>query len=154
MQIDAKKDEAKGSLSTLDIKVSNVKRILESTIENMRGAVGSSVRVRIVSTKYLDTPTDYSELEIIYDIVQTAIDSMWVTFTLGAPYITRQRFPLYMYLGNYCEWLPYYAVAGMECNYSGDLLECNGTFEDCEYHQNTANFGGHLGLVNINFRLA
>lgn len=153
IELDVRKEAGKGAISTVDIKMSNVKRILERTIENIRGAVASTVMITVVNTKYLSVPTDYVDLQMTYDIIQTKTDSKWVYFTLGAPYITRQRFPLYRYLGDFCEWLPYYAK-NMECAYPGSLPTCGGTLRDCVLHGNTIDFGGHVGLIDIGLRIS
>jgi phage-related protein len=150
---DVHKEISKGEIPTRTIKVSNTLRYLESYLESLGGAVASAVTWTIVNYAHLTPASDYADLAVTYEIIATSCDEQWVYFTLGAPYITSQRFPLHVYAASYCAWLPWYAVANMECNYSGALATCKGTLEDCRAHGNSVNFGGQVGMLNPNFRL-
>lgn len=146
------KETSKGQTPTRQILVSNVLRILESEIETLGGAVASTVVWTLVNYKNLSSAggTDYADLQQQYAIMATSADINWVYFTLGAPALSQQRFPLQMYDANWCQHLQWFAVSGMECNYSGALTSCLGTYADCQAHNNIVNFGGCPGLTTAN----
>lgn len=51
-----------------------------------------------------------------------------------------------------CSW----AYMGLGCGYTGGLLECDGTLEDCKRHNNIRNFGGFLKIkeaeIDVQYR--
>lgn len=164
-----------GEIPTRVIRVSNVLQLMEQVLENLGGAVGSTVTWTTVNYKNLASKTaaDYADFEVSFEILSTEIDSQWVTFTLGAPFLNLQRFPLDYYDANYCNWVRCYALAGQECNFSeaenwpggpdlvnypdADASYCDGTLHGpngCEAHNNQINWGGYVGLKSNAFRLA
>lgn len=97
------------------------------------------------------TIIDYADLQVTYTILGTNYDINWITFQLGAAYITRRRFPLNRYIPNSCQWLRNFK--DLECGYTGTITKCDGTLEDCRRKGNSVRFGGYRGLGSGNLRL-
>lgn len=148
-QLDITKFESQGRIPTVTLSISNVTRIMQSYLEALNGAVGSSVTITIVNTGHLEE--DYTELQLDYTIIATKSNASWVVFSLGAPNPMRQRFPLHQFLAQHCMWVNYYK--GAECAYAGALPTCNGSLDDCKAHSNEHRFGGFPGLNPNAFRL-
>lgn len=136
-----------GEIPTVTLRLSNVTRMAMTYIEQTSGLVGRTVVVRVVNSAYLSE--NYSELTMTFDILGTEVNAQWVVFTLGAPSPLNKRFPLYRYLANHCQW----EYKGIECGYSGDLPTCKKTLEDCRNHNNSARFGGFIGLLRGQLRV-
>ena len=141
-EMDAQRETSKGEIPTISVRVSNVSRTMEYYMEEPGGAVGATVSIVVVNAAYLDE--NYADLTLTYEIIATTADANWVTFTLGAAFITRRRFPLYRYLSDRCLWLSNYGE--IECGYTIGLPTCKGTLEDCQAHGNSTRFGGKIGL--------
>lgn len=147
-ELDASKETSKGEIPSLSLKVCNVTRVLQAYLEELTGAVGATVTIRIVNAALL--AEDYSELEMTFDVMSTSSDAMWVTFNLGAPNPLRSRFPKFRYLANHCGWI----FKSRECNYTGGATDCARTLQACQALSNSPRFGGHAGLSNQGIRLA
>jgi phage-related protein len=100
--LDVQKTTSKGELPVLTLSVSNVTRVLQTYLENLNGAVGSSVQIILVNSGNLSS--DYSDLEQTFDITGTDVTAKLVTFTLGAPNPLRRRFPFERYISSHCGW--------------------------------------------------
>ena len=146
-EIEATKNVTNGEIPTVTLRVSNVTRVLQGYLEELKGGVGLEVKVNIVDAAYLDE--DYSELELVFEIIATTSDAHWVTFTLGSPNPLRKRFPADTYLAGYCRW----KFKSAECGYSGSETSCDHTLENCKRLGNQARFGGFDGLSGGYFRL-
>ncbi len=121
-EIEPTKNTSKGQIPTVTLRVSNVTNLLEPYLEDLDGAIGSSVKITIVNSDRL--AEDYSELELTYDIIACNSTTEWVTFTLGAPNPLRQRFPLDKYLALHCSF-HYNDVEDQEgprCQYAGKTI--------------------------------
>lgn len=108
--------DSKGTIPILELSVSNINHILQPYLLSLRGGVGSSVKITVVNSAYLTE--DYSELEIIYNVIGTETTQSTVTFRLGAPNPLVQRFPLHKYIGLHCGWK--YRLS--ECGYVGKTI--------------------------------
>lgn len=151
-QVELPKISSKGEIPTWTIRVSNVTRVLQASLEALNGAVGSTIVMRIVNAGFLNE--NYAELETTLKVLATQCDAYWVTFTLGGENLLRRRFPLYRYIANYCPWVSRFKQAdNVECGYSGPATTCNGTLANCRLKGNSRRFGGKVGLSNIGVRL-
>jgi len=140
---------AEGQIPQVTLKVCNITRFLTPYLESLDGGIGSTVKVIVVNNKHLDE--DYSELELEFSVMGCdAVDAYWVTWTLGMVNPLNRRFPLYRFLANHCMWI----FKGAECGYVGSAETCNRTFDDCIARENTAYFGGFLGMQNDGIRIA
>ena len=157
-QLGVNKYSQGSEIPSIELKVSNVARSIQAQIDGLHGLIGSTVTLHIVNTGHLTE--DFSELDVTFSVIATSVDSEWVTFSLGAPNPIRQRFPLYYFLSNSCNWLPHFK--GHECAYGkigspsegGTDTSCKGTLEDCEAKNNSQRFGGFKGLNPNGFRIA
>ena len=129
-------DDAKGSLPSLDLKVSNVTRAIQPYLEHGNGGVGSKVTLRVVLSENINDPNP--ELEEQFTVTKTKTDPQWVTFTLGASYPSGSRRPLRRYLKNHCP----FKYKGVECGATASQTTCPKTLVACRARNNSARFGG------------
>jgi len=118
-EIEPTDNKAKGQIPTVTLRVSNITNLLEPYLEDLDGAIGSTVKITVINSNRLSD--DYSELELTYDVIACNSTAQWVTFTLGAPNPLRQRFPLTKYLALHCRYR-YNDVEdkdGPRCQYAG-----------------------------------
>lgn len=99
-----------GSYPESSIKVSNVMRVLQTTIEAYGGVVGANLNLYVVNAA---NPAGEPELALAFTVLQTTCDVKLVTFKLGACSPLRRLFPLFMYRPNYCIW----QYKGLQCGY-------------------------------------
>ena len=145
-ELDMIEDSGSGEIPRVNLKISNVQRMLQGYLESYDGAIGATVKMTIVSVDHLDE--DYSEFESTFDVIGSSANYEWVTFTLGAPNPLKQRFPLNKYIAKHCNW----HYGSVECGHSGDA-SCDRTFASCEAKSNAHRFGGYFGLSKIGLRL-
>lgn len=139
-ELEPTKELSRGEIPTLTLRVSNVTRILQSYLEDLNGGVGSLVKIIVINTAYLNE--NYSDFEMEFEILETQSDVYWVTFTLGAPNPMRRRFPLYLYIPDFCIW----KFKSRECNYRGEATSCEKNLISCRALGNSHRFGGKIGL--------
>ena len=146
--IDSTKSSGQGEIPQVQLRVSNVTRLLQAYVEQYNGGVGFTVKITVVNSALL--AENYAELQMTFDVLACQSDSQWITFTLGAPNPLRRRYPLYRAIANHCNW----TYKGRECNYTGARATCKRTLADCQAHSNSARFGGRPGLSSPGIRLA
>lgn len=139
-EIDVVGETQKGEIPLVNVRVSNVTRVLIPYLEQGRAGVGSTVYLRIVNTAKLDGAT--AEIEFEFICTGCKVDAKWVTFALGAKNILRRRFPRNRVLKNFCR----YKFKDARCGYSGAETECNHTLERCRELSNSTRFGGFPGV--------
>ncbi|MEN6439767.1 MAG: hypothetical protein ABFD97_14425 [Syntrophobacter sp.] len=131
---------SKGEIPTISLKVCNVTQLIHSYLEELGGAVGAEVVIRVINAGYLSE--DYSELDMTFSVLSTQADAEWITFSLGSASPLRRRFPPCRFIALHCNW----EFKGLECAYAGAETECDRTFKRCTALGNTGRFGGHPGL--------
>ncbi len=147
-ELDTVNETTKGEIPTLQLRVSNVTRIIQTYLEQYQGGIGKTVKLMVVNSAYL--AEDFSDLEMEFDILETTSDVQWVSFKLGAPNPLRQRFPKSRYFSSYCRWV--FKDAG--CGYAGTATACNKRLLDCQALNNSPRFGGFPGLSERGLRVA
>jgi len=110
-------ESSKGELPRVMLEVSNVGRVIEAYLQETGGAIGSMVAVKVVHSKHLGLLN--AELEDLFEILDTASDAQWVTFTLGTPTNLSKRFPRDRYLNNTCR----FAFGGSLCKYNNQVYK-------------------------------
>lgn len=115
-EIEPTKQGSKGEIPTITLSVSNITRVLQTYLDELEGGIGSTVKIIVINTKHLSE--DYSELEMIFDVIACHSTVQWVVFTLGAPNPLRQRFPLERYLALHCSFV----FESAECSYIGKTI--------------------------------
>ena len=152
------KENSKGVIPTVSLKISNVTRVIQAYMEAQNGGVGSDVKVRVLNSKDLSGGTDLAELELDFTVLSSHSDTKWVTFLLGAGSPLNKRFPLDRYIASHCRFrfdnLPGKEGLSPDCGYSGVETTCNRTLSDCQDRNNSARFGGFMGLGKGGVRYA
>ena len=133
-------EDTKGTLPSVELKVSNVTKTLQYYLEQASGGVQSKVVLRVVHSKHLDLA--YPELEEVFSVTKTKATAQWVTFTLGMNYPSGARRPLRRYLKNFCP----FKFKGLECGATTDYNTCNKTLKACRDRGNDKRFGGEPGI--------
>lgn len=133
-------ENSKGELPSLQLKVSNVTRIIQQYLEQYAGGTDATVILRVVMSEHLDLTTP--ELTEVFNVKSTSTDAMWAYFNLGPDYALTQRFPPDRYMRNFCP----FKFKGIKCGYSGPLTTCNKTLKDCRERNNSERFGGFPGI--------
>jgi len=146
-ELDSNKEGLKGEIPSVQLKISNVTRLLQSYLESQEGSIGSDITMYIVNSENLGS--NYAELTWEFEVIGTQADAFWTTFTLGAANPLRRRFPLYRYISSHCNW----RFKSAECGYVGTYTVCNRTLDNCQDRDNSERFGGHPGLGAGGIRL-
>jgi lambda family phage minor tail protein L len=139
LEIDLGTETQSGEIPTITARLSNISGVVQGYMELMDGGHGRQVVIHQVHAGLLDK--DFSELDIYTEIQKSEFDDQWATFALGMPNPLNQRYPLYRYLAEHCNW----QFKEVECGYSG-AGTCRRIFADCVLLGNTRRFGGKLGL--------
>lgn len=147
-EIGMDKQTSKGEIPSVQFRVCNINRVLQTYIEDYDGFIGNSITMRLVNNSHL--AEDYSELTVTFEIVACIANSEWVMFDCGAPNPMRKRFPLYRYIGSHCN----FTFKSVECAYTGAVTTCDRTYTSCALKKNSIRFGGFKGLVGGNVRVA
>ena len=142
-------NNAEGTIPQVTLKVCNITRYLTPYLNSLDGGMDSTVKVIVVNSAHL-TET-YTELEIEFTVMECTVDSYWVTWTLGMINPINRRYPLYRLIANHCDWASNFK--GAECGYAGAETTCGGTFAECIAYDNTARWGGALGMQNDGIRI-
>ena len=138
---------SKGEIPSISLRVSNVTQLVHSYLEQLNGAVGSTVKVRVVNAAYLSE--NYAELEMDFSVQSVSATDEWLTFSLGAENPLRRRFPPHRYIAKHCKW----NFKSIECGYSGVSTTCDRSWEQCNTRGNTKRFGGYVGLSEKGWKI-
>lgn len=147
MQFEPEEENGEGDLSAARLVVANTGNVWTATAKEYRGFPNGMVIIRIVNTTHLnDTTSDLSQtFTIERHIVDSSQDVIafdlknWRLYKAGAP---RER------LYRNCQ----FSYKATRCGYSGSLSTCDHTLRGpngCEFHDNSARFGGAPGLVRL-----
>ncbi len=115
-QLDPTVQNSKGQIPTITLRVSNVTFLLQTKLQTLNGAIGSTVRMIIVNSNLL--ASDVSDLEINFEVLAAASTNQWAEFQLGSPSPLRQRFPLDKYSALGCQ----FRYEEIECDYDRSPL--------------------------------
>lgn len=133
-------EDTKGTIPSVELKVSNVTKALQYYLEQANGGVQSKVILRVVHSKHLDLTSP--ELEEVFSVTKVSADAMWVTFTLGMNYPNGARRPLRRYLKNFCP----FKYKQIECGSNSSYQSCDKTLTACRERGNSTRFGGEEGI--------
>ncbi len=98
--IDKIADYENGKIPETTVRVSNVLRALQSSLEATTGGEGSTVTLYVI---HEDSPST-AEIEIQFDLISCTVDAQWVTFNLGAKNIYHKMFPKNRMMKRACRW--------------------------------------------------
>jgi len=133
-------EDSTGSEPSVELKVDNTTRALQSYVEDYSGGNGFTVVLRIVNSKALDISTP--ELEERFTVNHCAVDQQFITFNLGSGYPLNDRRPLEKYLKNNCP----FRYKGLRCGSTSGYATCGHTLTECRARGNSARFGGYPGI--------
>ena len=150
-------DSSKGEVPSVNLRVSNVTRILESYLEDQDGLVDSLVNIYVVNSLNIYTPSkgwgthyDYPQVELEFKIITSSADRQWVNFTLGGPNVYDKRFPKNKVYKNICRYRGALGTEngfkGARCQYAGPSPVCDRSLITCRALGNSINFGGFPGV--------
>jgi len=150
--IDEIGDGSKGEVPSVALKISNVTRFLVPYLEDQDGLVDSVVTIYVVNSlnvtlgadRVIGVNNNDPEIELEYDVINSAFDAQWVTFTLGAANPWNKRFPRNKVYKNICR---YYDFKGDRCQYGGAETSCDRSLYTCRNTmENSDHFGGFPGV--------
>ncbi len=131
----------KGTLPSVELKVSNVAQALQPYIEEGQGGVQSTVRLMVVHSKHLDVTVP--EVDELFSVTKTSVNSKWVTFTLGMNYPKGARRPLRRFIKDFCP----FKFKSVECGATTTAYtDCKKTLNECRLRNNSTRFGGEPGI--------
>lgn len=143
-------EDQRGMIPTVNLRISNVTRLLQSYLEDLDGGIGSTVKISVVNSDLLSET--YTELDLTFEVIGASSDVHQINFILGMPNPLNKRFPLFRYIANHCNWVSRFK--GVECGYAGVETTCNGTLARCRELSNSPRFGGFIGLDTGGVRFA
>lgn len=147
LQVSPTQQLSDGSIPTLNLQLSNVTRTLQVYMERYNGGKDCTCTITTVSSKLL--AENYAALTLQYEVLSSASDANWLSFTLGAANPLRHRFPPHRAIASSCN----FRYRGAECAHTGPKPTCKRTLDDCRAHGNSARFGGFPGLGGGGLRL-
>ena len=124
------------SLPALNMKIAAGQGLITTYLQKYGGLTDARVRIYIVHAKCLDV--DKAEMELEFQITETAYDEQWITFTLGASPELANRFPAQKYLTDFCPFI----CGDIRCGYTGDKT-CKNNLASCLISER---FGGEPGI--------
>lgn len=131
------------ALPSLSIKISNVDGIVQSSLERYDGLVDATVTLRVVHQSMLHNPIPH--LEETFNVNDVNYDESWATFTIGADFWFYNRFQVFRYLKDSCQ----YKYKGVRCGSESSLATCSRTILGCKerFPEGTPlRFSGEPGL--------
>ena len=130
-------------LPTLELKVSNVNREVQSYLEQYQGGKNTKAIIRVVNTNLLSEGAVFEET---FSVLSSKADQNWVTFSVGCDFSFYHRFPRTRYVANWCP----YRYGDIECAcVNSSFKTCNGTLSNCRERGNSKRFGGFAGISNL-----
>ena len=149
-----------GEVPRVDLRVSNVDRVMESYIQQYDGYIKANgfspieVYIYVLVSKDLASPTPVAEH--LYELKQPKSNSIWATFVLGASNPFNKRFPQHRHLKNHCRFRYNYPVgSSLLCGApSSAYTTCDKTLAACRQRNNSIRFGGTPGVGIGGLRIA
>lgn len=139
-----------GRIESVSLKLSNVARTLQPTLEAYNGGVDSTVKISVVNNALI--AQDHSALDMDFSVLNVTANEKNISLTLGASNPLRQRHPLYKYFFGHCRYVKRYKE--IECRAVSDLTTCNGTLDNCIERNNARRYGGFPGMKSGGIQIA
>lgn len=124
------------TLPALNMKIASGQGLITTYLQKYGGLTDARVKLYVVNQKCLDVATP--EMEMEFQITETAYDEQWITFTLGASPELANRYPAWKYLTDFCP----FACGDIRCGYSGTST-CKNNLASCLIPER---FGGEPGI--------
>lgn len=114
-----------GSFNTIEIKISNIDRLMESTLDELENnGQGASVTLYIIHSEQL---SEAAYIEQEFQVVSTSADEEWCYFEMGPIDLQSWMFPGNLFDRQNCR----HQFKVGACNYSGSNSTCDRTFTTC-----------------------
>jgi len=101
-EIEIEKTDSDGSIPTVNLKVSQITRIIAYYTESLNGGIGSTITITVINRAHL--AANYAELTTTWQLIAAETDDQWATFVCGFPNPLDEVFTALHYLADYCEW--------------------------------------------------
>jgi len=122
----------------------DIDRIITPFLEEYAGAVGATVIMRVINSKYYLSNL-IPEIEETFEILSCSVDSKnRITFKLGGENLLNRRCPKNRYLRNHCRFV----FKSDLCGYEGLATNCSLDFNACTALGNISRFGGFPAVGN------
>jgi len=123
---DVVRQDSKGNLQSLELRISNVGRILSRHVELAKGACSQDVRIIGLNKAALATADAQARL---FQIVTTSVTDRWVILRLGMPGFYRRPMPSGVYTRHRCE---HAYQDPSTCAYAGSMPTCDKTYDGAD----------------------
>ena len=126
------KEGIKGEFPSLQLKVSNVTRVMQGYVEaDADFGSGWTVDLDVVYEPDGNTTTDRdSELHLEFETTGVSCDEAWCIFSLGMENPLRRQFPYRKFIPNHCQAI--FRKPDTGCPYAGADETCSYTLDDCK----------------------
>lgn len=132
-----------GEQSSVNLRVKDYKRSIQSIMQDYQGGVGSTVRLKVVNADRLHELPDVDEF---FQINSASAKDFEINWTLGAMDLLSKRAPKRKQNRDRCCW----RFKSSDCGYEGSSSFCDLSLQGpsgCSYHNNEENFGGFPGIT-------
>jgi phage-related protein len=148
IEMDEYKENAKGELPSLSLRVSNVTRAIQAYVENdpdfgSNWDVTLNVVYLLSLTKSITTDRP-SELTLFFISLGVSCDEQWCTFNLGMENPLRNQFPYRKFAPMQCQ--ASFKNPDTGCPYTGADSHCDKTLEACKNK-----FGSNADIPFVGF---
>jgi len=133
--------ESQNELPSLELKISNVNKVMGGYVEAANGATGASVVIRAVNTGNLNS--NIPDVEETFSVQQITTNAFEVTLKLGGDAAATLRRPFWIYTGRHCR----NKFKSVRCGYNGAAVSCNKTLSSCKALGNTSRWGAEYGIT-------
>lgn len=141
-------DDGKGSVPRVDVRISNVNRVMESYVLAYDTYIKSSgytpVAVKMFTVVSTNLASSIPEVEYWFELKQPKTTAQWATFTLGGMNPFNRRCPQDRIMKNHCRFI-FKGPDGL-CGYTGGETVCNKTYSRCVTLGNKNRYGGFPGV--------
>lgn len=134
-----------GAEPKLQLTAEDPSGYIRDRMELYGGGIGFPVTMLVINTGNLNQPPEVAET---FKVTMASAANYQVTFTMGVDNPIGKRFPNRIQWRDQCG----YAYKGPRCKYTGDKPNCDFTYfgaNGCKAHNNERNYGGFLGLQNL-----
>lgn len=145
-ELDEVTDLGTGEVPRVEVRVSNVSRVMEQYIHQYDAWVKNNgyqpITCRILVVNTADIASGQPVVEHRFELKQPKTDANWCTFVLGASNPFELRYPRDMIRKNFCR----FRFKGARCGYKGAAARCDKTLTRCRQLGNSERFGGFPGV--------
>jgi phage-related protein len=133
--------EDRSELPSINLKVSNVNKVVSGYLEQTSGGAGSTVIIRVVNSANLEATEP--DLEETFAVQGVTVDISYATFRLGADTAATLRRPFGIYQGRHCR----NKFKDVKCGYNGAATVCDKTLARCKELNNSVRWNAEYGIT-------